>query len=52
MLLMFALGLGSLAWMLALGAVMAAERATRWGHRVTRPAGAALLVWGAFLLAG
>lgn len=52
MLLMFALGLGNLAWMLALGAVMAAERATSWGRWITRPVGVALLVWGALLLLG
>jgi predicted metal-binding membrane protein len=52
MLLMFALGLGNLAWMLVLGTVMAAERATAWGHRVTRPVGAVLLVLGTLLLAG
>ncbi len=52
MLLMFAVGVAHLGWMLALGAVMAAERATTWGRRITRPVGAALVAWGALLLAG
>lgn len=50
MLLMFAVGGVNLGWMLALAAVMAAERATPWGRRLTRPLGAALIVSGALLL--
>jgi predicted metal-binding membrane protein len=46
MLLMFALGGASLAWMLGLGALMAAERATTWGRHLTRPIGFALVAWG------
>jgi predicted metal-binding membrane protein len=45
MLMMFAVGVGHLGWMLALGAVMASERATRWGRKITRPVGAALVLW-------
>ena len=52
MLLMFAIGGANLGWMLALGALMAAERATRWGRRLTRPVGAALAAWGILVLAG
>lgn len=52
MLLMFAVGVAHLGWMLALGAVMAAERASRWGRHVTRPVGATLVVWGVWQLAG
>lgn len=52
MILMFAVGVAHLGWMLALGAVMAAERATSWGRRITRPVGLALVAWAAVLLAG
>jgi hypothetical protein len=31
---------------------MAAERATRWGRRLTRPVGAALALWGVLVLVG
>jgi predicted metal-binding membrane protein len=50
MLLMFALGAASPAWMLALGTVMAAERATSWGRRLTRPLGFALGAWAVLLV--
>ncbi len=52
MLLMFAIGGANLGWMLALGAVMAAERTTRWGRHLTRPLGATLVLWAALALAG
>src|SRR5947208_313692 len=52
MLLMFAIGGANLGWMLALGALMAAERATRWGRRLTRPLGGALVVWAVLYLGG
>jgi predicted metal-binding membrane protein len=52
MLLLFALGGANLGWMLALGALMAAERATRWGRRLTRPVGVGLVAWGLAALAG
>jgi predicted metal-binding membrane protein len=45
MLLMFALASASLAWMLALGALMAAERTSGWGRALTRPIGFALIAW-------
>jgi predicted metal-binding membrane protein len=45
MLVMFALGGASLAWMLGLGALMAAERATVWGRHLTRPVGLTLIAW-------
>jgi len=51
MLLMFAVGSGSLGWMLALAAVMAAEKNLRVGARLTLPVGAALIAWGVTLLA-
>jgi predicted metal-binding membrane protein len=44
MLLMFVVGTASLGWMLLLGAVMALEKNTRWGPRLSRPVGALLLV--------
>jgi predicted metal-binding membrane protein len=50
MLLMFAVGVGSLGWMLALGVVMAIEKNLPWGRRLSAPLGAALLVWAAGLL--
>jgi predicted metal-binding membrane protein len=50
MLVMFAVGVGSLGWMLALGAVMAAEKTTGWGRRLTKPLGAALLTGAAVLV--
>lgn len=53
MLLMFAVGVAHVGWMLALGAVMTAERAMPWGRRITRPVGALLIAWAAFqLIAG
>src|SRR6516165_1495343 len=52
MLLMFAVGGANLGWMLALSAVMAAERTTRWGRRLTRPLGIALTAFAVLLLAG
>jgi predicted metal-binding membrane protein len=43
MLLMFGVGVGSLAWMLALTAVMVAEKTTRWGRHVVQPVGMVLI---------
>jgi len=43
MLLMFALGVGNLGWMLALGAVMAVEKNMPWGRRLSAPLGVALV---------
>jgi predicted metal-binding membrane protein len=44
MLLMFATGVASLLWMLVLTAVMVAEKAAPWGHRLVVPVGGALLL--------
>ena len=53
MLLMFAVGVGNVAWMLALGALMAAEKNLPWGRKLSAPVGLALLAWsGAILLKG
>lgn len=43
MLLMFAVGTGSLGWMLVLAAVMAIEKNLPWGRRLSAPLGGALL---------
>jgi predicted metal-binding membrane protein len=43
MLLMFVVGTGNVGWMLALGAIMAVEKNTPWGRRLSRPLGGALL---------
>jgi predicted metal-binding membrane protein len=50
MLLMFAVGAGSLVWMLILALLMAVEKNVRWGRRLSAPVGVALLAWGAILL--
>jgi predicted metal-binding membrane protein len=47
MIVMFGLGGGSLGWMIGVGALMGAERSTRWGRVLTRPVGVALVVWAA-----
>jgi predicted metal-binding membrane protein len=46
MALLFALGTASLVWMLAVGALMAAEKLSPLGQRLSRPAGAALVAAG------
>jgi predicted metal-binding membrane protein len=51
MLLMFAVGVGNLGWMLALGAVMAVEKNVSWGRRLSAPLGVLLLGWGGVLVA-
>jgi len=50
MLLMFAVGTGSLGWMLALAAVMAVEKNVSWGRRLSAPLGVALLAWAGALV--
>jgi predicted metal-binding membrane protein len=52
MLVMFVVGVGSIGWMLALAAVMAAEKNLPWGGRLRTPLGVALLAWSAVLLLG
>jgi predicted metal-binding membrane protein len=52
MLTMFVVGTGSVGWMLALAALMAAEKNLPWGRRLAAPLGVALLGWaGAIVLA-
>jgi predicted metal-binding membrane protein len=52
MLLMFVVGAGSIGWMLALAAVMAAEKSLPGGRRLRTPLGLGLIAWaaGLFLL--
>jgi predicted metal-binding membrane protein len=42
---MFVVGVGNIGWMLALAAVMAAEKNLPWGRRLATPVGIALLGW-------
>ena len=50
MLLMFAVGVGNLGWMLALGLVMAIEKNLPWGRKLSVPLGMILLIWGLSLV--
>jgi predicted metal-binding membrane protein len=50
MLLMFAIGAGSLGWMLALGALMAVEKNVSWGQQLSKPLGILLLIGGVAIL--
>jgi predicted metal-binding membrane protein len=50
MLLMFAVGVGNVAWMLVLGALMAVEKNLPWGRKLSAPLGVALLGWGGLIL--
>jgi predicted metal-binding membrane protein len=43
MLILFAMGTGSVGWMVALGGAMAIEKNTPWGWRLARPLGVMLL---------
>ncbi len=52
MLVMFVVGMGSLGWMLALAAVMAAEKNLPWGRRLRTPLGLALLGWAGAIALG
>lgn len=51
MLVMFAVGTGNLGWMLALAAVMAAEKNLPWGRRLRAPLGVGLVAWSAAIVA-
>jgi predicted metal-binding membrane protein len=52
MLVMFAVGLGSLAWMLVLGVVMAVEKNVGWGRRLGRPLGVVLILAAVAVVSG
>lgn len=49
MLMMFAVGVGSLAWMFALGAIMAIEKNATWGKTMSKPLGIVLIAAGSAL---
>lgn len=51
MLLMFLVSIGNIAWMLGLGAVMAAEKNLPWGRKLSTPLGLVLLAGGMMLIA-
>jgi predicted metal-binding membrane protein len=51
MLLTFAVGMGSVGWMLAIGAVMATEKNAGWGRRLSAPLGIALLLTSTAIVA-
>jgi predicted metal-binding membrane protein len=51
MLMMFVVGTGSVGWMLALSAVMAAEKNLAGGQRLSAPLGIALVAWAVVLVA-
>jgi len=50
MLLMFAIGVGNIGWMLALGTVMAVEKNMPWGRRLSGPLGIVLLGSAVYLI--
>jgi predicted metal-binding membrane protein len=52
MLVMFGVGLGSLAWMLTLGAITAVEKNAPWGRLLSRPLGVGLLLAGLMVVNG
>lgn len=50
MLLMFAVGVGSIAWMAALTGVMLVEKTSRFGRRLVPVVGIILMAWGGLIL--
>ncbi len=50
MLIMFAVGAGSIGWMLVLGMVMAIEKNMPWGRQLGKPLGVLLLLSGALVV--
>ncbi|MGH2417144.1 MAG: DUF2182 domain-containing protein [Candidatus Limnocylindria bacterium] len=50
MLVMFAVGVGSLPWMAALTGVMLVEKTSRFGRRLVPVVGVVLVTWGALIL--
>lgn len=50
MMLMFAVGVGNIAWMLGLGMIMAVEKNMPWGRRMSKPLGVLLVAIGVGLL--
>ncbi|WP_443103374.1 DUF2182 domain-containing protein [Bordetella sp. H567] len=51
MLVMFAVGMGSLGWMLVLATAMAIEKNLPWGRRISAPLGVALMGWAVAMAA-
>jgi len=47
-----AVGVGSVGWMLTLGAIMAIEKNVSWGRRLSIPLGVVLCVWGTGVAVG
>jgi predicted metal-binding membrane protein len=52
MLVMFSVGLGSMLWMLMIGAITAVEKNVSWGRRLARPLGVVLLLAGLSVVDG
>ena len=52
MLLMFAVGAGSVGWMLVLGTLMAIEKNMPWGRQFSKPLGVVLLALGVIIASG
>ena len=50
MLTMFAVGMGSVAWMTALAGIMVIEKVTRYGNRLATPIGVILIAWGVLVM--
>ena len=50
MLLMFGVGVGNIGWMLALGALMAAEKNLPWGRKMAAPLGVGLMAWAGVIV--
>ena len=50
MLLMFAVGMGSVGWMLVLAIVMAIEKNMPWGRKISTPLGIGLITWGGLII--
>ncbi len=50
MLLMFAVGAGSLVWMIVLAVVMGVEKNVSWGRKLSAPLGILLVASGLVLL--
>jgi predicted metal-binding membrane protein len=51
MLVMFAVGMGSLGWMLVLASAMAIEKNVAWGRHISAPLGVALMGWACVMAA-
>jgi predicted metal-binding membrane protein len=51
MLIMFAVGVGNVAWMLALAVVMTIEKNASFGRALSAPLGVLLVVWGVLVVA-